>query len=227
MFSISCPLLKPILVLEDDPNVQIRIEKLLYAFGYKKQDVLFAQSIAKAKQNTQENIVQLALVDLGLPDGNGIDFIKYLRQEQEQEQIPVMVISAWNTTEMIYQALTAGATGYVLKERDDLEIMFAIRSILTGGAIIDPSIAKEILNKLVGVEVIAKDQDTNKKSILSNRETEILKLIASGLSSKEISHQLVIAKYTVDVHIKNIYQKLEVNSRTKAIHVAQNIGLLS
>lgn len=225
MFNISCPLLKPILVLEDDPNVQIRIEKLLYAFGYKKQDVLFAQSIATAKQNAQENIVQLALVDLGLPDGNGIDFIKYLRQKKEKEDIPVMVISAWNTTEMIYQALTAGATGYVLKERDDLEIMFAIRSILTGGAIIDPSIAKEILNKFVGVDVVS--QDVSKKGILSNRETEILKLIASGLSSKEISHQLVIAKYTVDVHIKNIYQKLEVNSRTKAIHVAQNIGLLS
>ena len=225
MFNISCPLLKPILVLEDDPNVQIRIEKLLYAFGYKKQDVLFAQSIATAKKNAQENIVQLALVDLGLPDGNGIDFIKYLRQKKEKEYIPVMVISAWNTTEMIYQALTAGATGYVLKERDDLEIMFAIRSILTGGAIIDPSIAKEILNKFVGVDVVS--QDVSKKSILSNRETEILKLIASGLSSKEISHQLVIAKYTVDVHIKNIYQKLEVNSRTKAIHVAQNIGLLS
>ena len=225
MFNISCPLLKPILVLEDDPNVQIRIEKLLYAFGYKKQDVLFAQSIEKKKKNAQENIVQLALVDLGLPDGNGIDFIKYLRQKKEKEDIPVMVISAWNTTEMIYQALTAGATGYVLKERDDLEIMFAIRSILTGGAIIDPSIAKEILNKFVGVDVVS--QDVSKKSILSNRETEILKLIASGLSSKEISHQLVIAKYTVDVHIKNIYQKLEVNSRTKAIHVAQNIGLLS
>lgn len=224
MFNLGCPLAKPVLVLEDDPNVQIRIEKLLYAFGYLQKDILFAQSVITAKQYSQQHNVQLALVDLGLPDGNGIEFISYLRLEQHKTNIPVMVISAWNTTEMIYQALSAGATGYVLKERDDLEIMFALRSILTGGAIIDPSIAKEILNKFVGVET--HPNPLKNKTALSNRETEILKLIASGLSSKEISLQLAIAKYTVDVHIKNIYQKLEVNSRTKAINVAQNCGLL-
>lgn len=224
MFNLNCPLLRPVMVLEDDPNVQMRIEKLLQAFGYEQQDFLFAQSISVAKQYSQHVDVQLALVDLGLPDGNGIEFIDYLRLEQQKTDVPIMVISAWNTTEMIYQALSAGATGYVLKERDDLEIMFALRSILTGGAIIDPSIAKEILNKFVGTETPY--LDLKRRSVLSNRETEILKLIASGASSKEISAQLAIAKYTVDVHIKNIYQKLEVNSRTKAIHVAQNIGLL-
>ena len=86
------------------------------------------------------------MVDLNLPDGNGIEFISTLNKYDPT--IPILVISAWSTEDAIFNALSSGATGYVLKERDDLEITFSIRSILRGGAPIDPFIAQKILKQL-------------------------------------------------------------------------------
>ena len=139
----------------------------------------------------------------------------------------IAVLSAWNTLDVIYKALNVGATGYVLKETDDFELMFAIRTMLKGGAIIDPNIAKKILSKfkksLIDLPVSHEQVHTS----LSQRETEILTCVSNGLSSREIGLELNISKYTVDAHIKKIYQKLEVNSRTKAIYAGKQIGLIS
>ena len=162
-----------------------------------------------------------------MPDGNGIEFISYVREEKNSE-IPIMVVSAWNSAEMIFKALSAGATGYVLKERDDFELIFAIRSLLRGGVIIDPFIANQILKNVHAEAETKQDatQNTHLETNLSARELEILNLVAAGNSSREISEQLNISKFTVDCHIKNIYHKLSVNSRTKAINMAKSIGLI-
>lgn len=215
--------------MEDDPLVQDRIYKILEKFGYEKVDITFVQTIKGAVEYYSYLDFKLILVDLGLPDGNGIDFIKYIRDDQEHCEIPIMVISAWNSAEVILKALSAGATGYVLKERDDFELIFAIRSLLRGGVIIDPFIANQILKNVHAevAETEKKVQCTQLESNLSVRELEILKLVAVGYSSKEISEQLTISKFTVDCHIKNTYHKLSVNSRTKAINTAKKIGLIS
>lgn len=227
MLNLTFPLLKPILILEDDPSAQMRIHNILKTFGYLDDDLFFSQTVDGAKQIYQQNFIGFFLVDLNLPDGCGIEFIQSLRREHE-ENVPVMVLSAWNSTEMIYKALTVGAGGYVLKERDDVELMFAIRTMLKGEAIIDPGIAKEILKKLHAAQVqAAASADANLQAKLSSRELEILNFIANGFTSREISEKIHISRFTVDVHIKKIYQKLEVNSRTKAVHLAKQIGLLS
>ncbi|WP_374572923.1 LuxR C-terminal-related transcriptional regulator [Acinetobacter sp.] len=220
-------MLKPILILEDDPSAQARIHSILKTFGYLDDDLFFSQTIEKAKQIHEQNTIGLFWVDLNLPDGCGIEFIQSLRQRHEQN-VPVMVLSAWNSIETIYKALTVGARGYVLKERDDVEVMFAIRTMLKGEAIIDPGIAKEILKKLHLMQRRAEvSADANLQANLSSRELEILNFIANGFSSREISEKIHISRFTVDVHIKKVYQKLQVNSRTKAVHLAKQIGLLS
>ncbi|MFV5507920.1 response regulator [Acinetobacter sp. 197] len=226
MFNFSTPLLKPILVLEDDPTHQLRISKVLQTFGYKEKDIFYSQTIDFAVNICSKNSIQFMLVDLNLPDGNGIDFIMHIRAKSTNT-VPIMVLSEWNTLDVIYKALNVGATGYVLKETDDFELMFAIRTMLKGGAIIDPHIAKKILSKfkksLGDFPMSHEHVHTN----LSQREIEILTCISNGSSSYEIGLELNISKYTVDVHIKKIYQKLEVNSRTKAIYAAKQIGLIN
>ncbi|RKG55289.1 DNA-binding response regulator [Acinetobacter cumulans] len=219
------PLLKPVLVLEDDPTHQFRIYKILETFGYEKQDILFSQTIDFAKNICLSNSIKFMLVDLNLPDGNGIDFIKSIRGKIASS-VPIMVLSSWNTFEVIYKALRVGASGYVLKEKDDFELMFSIRTMLKGGAIIDPVIAKKILNHLTQSLVPELEHDEHHEINLSAREKEILDCVATGLSNREIGVELNISKYTVDVHVRNIYQKLAVNSRTKAIHAAKQIGLI-
>jgi RNA polymerase sigma factor (sigma-70 family) len=169
----------------------------------------------------------LALVDLGLPDGNGIEFIEKLRERDATALI--LVISAWSTQSSLFSAIKAGATGYVLKERDDSEVLLAIRSILRGGAPIDPFIAREIL-----AQIAVRDETQNKceeelpsdMEALTNREKEILDLVAQGLSNREISEQLFVSRYTVESHIKHIYRKLSVSKRTKAVSAARTLGII-
>ncbi|WP_333833741.1 DNA-binding response regulator [Acinetobacter schindleri] len=226
MFDFSTPLLKPMLVLEDDPVQQLRVFKILQAFGYEEKDIFYSQSIDFAVDICCKNPIKFMLVDLNLPDGSGIDFIMNICANGENTA-PIMVLSAWNTLDVIYKALNVGATGYILKETDDFELMFAIRTMLKGGAIIDPHIAKKILSKFEKslIDIPAKPEKIHVN--LSQREMEILTCVSNGLSSREIGLELNISKHTVDAHIKNIYQKLEVNSRTKAIYVGKQSGLIS
>ena len=170
------------------------------------------------------------MVDLNLPDGNGIEFISTLNKYDPT--IPILVISAWSTEDAIFNALSSGATGYVLKERDDLEITFSIRSILRGGAPIDPFIAQKILKQLQFNENnITSTVEKNALALenegrLSKRELEILELVSQGLSNKEIANHLNLSRYTVESHIKHIYRKLAVRNRSKAVDTARNLGLL-
>ena len=216
----------PVIVVEDDPLIQNRLHEIVHNIGYTTDKLLFAQNLAQAKKLLQTNSASLALVDLGLPDGSGIDFIKILKKYDPT--ISILVISAWSTEDAIMEALSAGATGYVLKERDDFEIMLSIRSVLRGGAPIDPFIANKILKQLINdqEEHPKKNGASNENSILSKREYEILVLVAQGLSNKEIANQLNLSRYTVESHIKHIYRKLEVCTRTKAVGAARSLGIL-
>jgi DNA-binding NarL/FixJ family response regulator len=225
MFFEGCQLLKPILIVEDDPHMQKRIGRLLLQFGYQQADLLFSQSIASAKDYLQRYPIQCSMVDLGLPDGNGIDLMNYIHARSFPNVLPMMVLSSWQHREIIYRAMSTGALGYILKERDDFEIMFAIRSMLKGEMMLDPVIAKDMLSQL---QLSSNTPRTESTVItkLSARELQILNLVAQGFRSKDIAAQIFISKHTVDVHIKKLYQKLDVHSRTQAVHFAQQVGLI-
>lgn len=216
----------PVILLEDEPLIQSRITDILLSIGYKKDNLLYAQSLAQANVLLDSYSASLALVDLGLPDGNGVEFIQTLKAYDPS--IMILVISAWSTEDAILNALSAGATGYVLKERDDIEITLSIKSVLRGGAPIDPFIAQKILKQL---QLNQSNQQQAKaeaaeKNPFTKREYEILVLVAQGLSNKEIAAQLYLSRYTVESHIKHIYRKLAVCNRTKAIDTARSLGLL-
>lgn len=217
----------PVLIVEDEGLIQERLRNILAELGYDNDGLIFAKNLKEAFLHIEQQHISLALVDLGLPDGNGIELIEKLRAQDSSALI--LVISAWSTQESLFSAIKAGATGYVLKERDDAEVLLSIRSILRGGAPIDPFIAQEIL-KQISASVItgAKDGKSldSDVALLTNRETEILDLVAQGMSNKEIAEQLFVSKYTVESHIKHIYRKLSVTKRTKAVSTARSLGIL-
>ncbi|WP_139852456.1 response regulator [Acinetobacter pullicarnis] len=216
----------PVLVVEDEPLMQNRLKEILETIGYQAENILFAQDIKQAKELLNQHSASFALVDLGLPDGNGNEFIQHLKEYDDS--IAILVISAWSTEDAIFAALKSGATGYVLKERDDLEVMMSIRSVLRGGAPIDPFIAQKILKHLDLEEKKTGQPATNDSinKILTPREHEILVLVSTGLSNKEIADQTLLSRYTVESHIKHIYRKLSVCTRTKAVDTARSLGLL-
>ncbi len=212
----------PVLLVEDEPLIHRRLKSLLMELGYTKDALISATSLKEARACLARQPFALILVDLGLPDGSGIDLINEIHVADAS--LPVLVISAWCTEDAILAALRAGATGYVLKERDDMEVALSIRSVLRGGAPIDPFVARRIIDELrPKPEQPAAHQQIE---TLSPRESEILGLVAQGLGNREIAEQLNLSRYTVECHIKHIYRKLAVSSRTRAIHTARSRGLL-
>jgi DNA-binding NarL/FixJ family response regulator len=219
----------PLLIVEDDPAMQVRLRGIFATLGYRDDALWFAQTLAEADLYLARQAFAMVLVDCGLPDGNGIDLIR--RLHRTEAALPVLVISAWRSPHTILSALQAGAVGYLLKERDEIELTLSIRSALRGGAPIDPFIAKHIL-ALAGsaTSLLRGSGDATQHAIpaapLSRREIEVLGLVGKGLTNREISGLLSLSRLTVECHIKNIYKKLAVNSRTQAVFEARTHGLL-
>ena len=225
--SSELPLPTPVLVVEDEPLIQQRLARILAQLGYQPDMLCFASTLAAARQLAAQRHYALALVDLGLPDGNGTALIAALRAQDAT--MGILVISAWSTEEAILQALRAGATGYLLKERDDLEVMLSIRSVLRGGAPIDPFIARCVMiefQQQPASPAVAPMAAASEDDALSPREIDILQQVANGLSHRETAERLHISRHTVEAHIRNIYRKLSVNSRLRAITEARARGLM-
>lgn len=239
----------PVLVVEDEPLLQQRLKSILLQLGYTPDALLLASSMSDARACLANQPVTLALVDLMLPDGSGLDLIAQMRTDSPE--MGILVVSAWSSEESILAALRAGATGYVLKERDDIEVSMSIRSVLRGGAPIDPFIARRILQLLpLGNDAAAsipagsqpphssyavsepplnppaKTPSTEPGETLSDREGQILCLVADGLTNREIAERLFLSRYTVESHIKRIYRKLAVSSRTMAVRAGRARGVI-
>jgi DNA-binding NarL/FixJ family response regulator len=227
----------PLLIVEDEPLAQLRLRVVLASLGYTADALTFADSIASADALLNELPFAMVLVDVGLPDGNGVDLIR--RIHARDPALPILVISTWNTERVIVDALQAGATGYVLKEREDDEISISIRSALRGGAPIDPFVAKRILELIAGTRMGLAPPATVTSTaaassagaaapadLLSPRENEILELVSRGLTNREIAGVLSLSKFTVECHIRNVYKKLAVRSRTQAVFEARALGFI-
>jgi DNA-binding NarL/FixJ family response regulator len=213
--------LAPALVVEDDPALQARLQRLLQALSPEAPAAVVAGSLAAARDAAARHAFALALVDIGLPDGSGVTLIAEL--QASHPATTCVVVSAWGQEDIALQALRAGAIGYLLKERDDAELLHALHSIQRGGAPIDPSIAGRILRTLALDTAPASPPPP---SPLSEREHQILTLVARGYSNREIAELTTLSRFTIEDYTKSIYRKLAVGSRTAAVFEAQSKGLL-
>lgn len=166
----------------------------------------------------------ILLTDLDLPDGNGVNLIRQLQKPNFSTKLAI-VITIFGDEGHVINALKAGASGYLLKDDNFIEINNAISQMLAGGSPISPSIARYLLSELSlntsGAQELIDDQ-----KVLSNREHEILMLVSKGYTSKEIGVMLELSFHTVNAHVKNIYKKLSVNNKTEAIYEATKKGIL-
>jgi DNA-binding NarL/FixJ family response regulator len=213
-----------ILVVEDDPAFR---RTCAAAIGRDASlNVVASCSCARqAMVAISSASIDVALVDLGLPDGCGIDVIKAIRRRQPR--CDVMAIGAFHDEAVVLRAIEAGASGYLLKDSAPSDIVASIRSVRAGGAPINPAIARMLLDHIRLFD--AARRATGRPAAppaLSEREIEILRVMAKGLTLAEISRLFEISVNTVKTHVKRIYHKLAVNSRTEAIFEAQAMGLL-
>lgn len=177
-----------------------------------------AENGIKATQIDQELCPDVILMDLVMPEMDGIACIKQIKKQRPEARI--LVLTNFAGEEMIFPAIKAGAMGYHLKDSSPEVLIEAIRQVNQGVASLHPSIAKKVLE-----EFHHSDKQQLSEEPLTQRELEVLRLIAQGRENKEIAEQLVISEATVRTHVSNILGKLHLASRTQAALYALREGL--
>jgi DNA-binding NarL/FixJ family response regulator len=166
----------------------------------------------------------IVLVDLGLPDISGIDVIRKLKALDAE--CNVLVVTTFGDEKTVTSALEAGADGYLLKGTALEELRRDIRFLQSGGSPLSPMVARKLLNKLQSNATGAKPEAVTGDTTLTRREQDILEMIAKGFSYTETSKICGIAAATVHSHLKSIYRKLEVHSKTEAVYEARRRSLI-
>ena len=159
------------------------------------------------------------LMDLVMPGVNGVDAIRQIKANDSGARI--LVMTSFGTDDKVFPALKAGALGYLLKDSNPQELIEAIRQVQQGESWLHPAVARKVLNELMHTTEPANSQP------LTEREVEVLKLVAHGLSNRDIANQLVISEPTVRTHVSSLLAKLHLASRTQAALYALREGLTS
>ena len=226
------PPLQHVLVVDDEPALRRRLLGVVaqVAPGASCSE---AGNLVQAREHLGRRRFDLVLLDVGLPDGSGLELLPWLATHAPDSE--AVVISSLGDDATVLHAIQGGAVGYLLKNGSDMELGLSLASMQRGGAPIDPVIARRILHlmasgtpvspeKVTVVNIAA--ETTATKAALSERELDVLKLVAQGHTNREIAQGLGLSVHTIECHAKNIYRKLAVRSRGAAVYSARSQGLL-
>ncbi len=215
----------PALIVDADPADQRRLRRVLQSRDGPGARVTTVADIAAAREQLESGGYSLVLLDIGPFGARGIELIGWI--QTQYPDVVCVVVSGWGRKERVTAALRAGAAGYLLKERGDAELGQALQSVRAGGVPLDPAIARCIVDELkADCAAPAHPVAGGATSQLSEREAEILNLVSRGCSNREIAEMTSLSRFTVESHIKKVYRKLAVGSRTAAVFEAKAMGLL-
>jgi len=191
-----------------------------------------AGSCSEARLALRDGAPDVLVADLGLPDGSGIDIIREAREFYPEME--AMVLTVFEDEESVVSALEAGATGYLLKDQAFDELCSAIHALMRGESAISSKVARFLLKRFntpAPSQPDSKRKKARKQAAaaeeLTSREGEVLNLIAKGYSYNEIAESLTLSTNTIRAHIRNIYRKLAVKSRSEAVFEAAHLGLIN
>ncbi len=151
--------------------------------------------------------VDVVLMDIDLPGKSGIEVTRYLKQKCPE--IDFIMLTVQSDDDSIFESLCVGASGYLLKDTNPADLLIHIKEVFDGGSPMSSQVARRIISSFRIIE-----------NPLSERETEVLKLLSQGMNYKEVAHAIFLSPHTIKTHIKNIYSKLHVNNRAEAIYKA-------
>ncbi|MDA8424078.1 MAG: response regulator transcription factor [Nitrospiraceae bacterium] len=205
-----------LVIIEDDPllleNLTLLLngeEGLSVAGSFRS-----AEDALKGLKNAKPEVM---LTDLGLPGMSGVELIK--KAKEEMPSLEIMAHTVFEDREMVFSAIKAGASGYILKGSSPREVIESIHALYKGGAPMSPKIARKIIHEF-------QDDALSEQYLLTQREKEVVKRVEEGLTYKEIGERLSISTHTVHTHIKNIYEKLQAKDRNDAIIKARQRGII-
>jgi len=197
-------------IIEDNKVIRDNVSKFISFHEEFEITMVHAsiESFFRALDVDPRLTTDIILLDIGLPGMSGLDALPYIFERMPR--VNVVMLTTYEEEDIILKALCSGACSYISKKASLPEIVDALRIVVNGGSYISPSVAREIVNHLMGGRV-------SKASILSERQKEILEMLVDGKSYATISAQLFISVETVRSHIKKMYKVLHVNNKTEAI----------
>jgi DNA-binding NarL/FixJ family response regulator len=208
-----------VFLVEDDPEFARRL-----AGAIESQPDLELLGVATTASDALEALERVAadvyLVDLGLPDADGTVVIAAAHHRRPEAD--VVVVTVFGDDPHVVRSIETGATGYLLKDVAPEELVASLRELRRGGSPISPLIARRLLQRLRARPA----SDPEPPRPLSPRETEVLQLVAKGFSFGEVARLLGTSEQTIPSHVKNIYRKLAVHSRSEAVYEASRLGII-
>jgi len=209
----------PVWVVEDSALFRETLGELLQKSARLRCSRVFADGeSALAALREGKELPRVILMDLGLPGMSGIECTRAIRKRSPA--IPIIMLTVHQSNDRIFQAICAGASGYLLKSETSEEILRGVEIALDGGGAIDAQIARRVL------EMFSKMVTPQADYGLSEREREILELLVAGHTKSQIANRLNLSPHTIDGHVRNIYTKLHVNNRSGAVAKALKEHLL-
>jgi DNA-binding NarL/FixJ family response regulator len=205
-------------VVEDNDEFRKELARLLDASKIFHCEHCYASCEPALDLLRKGALPDLILMDIGLPGMDGIEGIR--RAKEISPSVKIVMLTVFEDTDSIMQAIAAGASGYLLKSAHTGEAIESLTSILNGGAPMSPQVARKMLEAFAEISAPTADYS------LTPREREILKFLVDGLTKKEIADKLYLSFHTIDNHLRNIYTKLRVQSRSSAVSKALKERLL-
>jgi DNA-binding NarL/FixJ family response regulator len=203
-------------ILDDDKDVRDGLSWMIdHSDGFKCAGSY--GTCEQALENIEESPPDVMLVDIGLPDQSGIEFVRDAKRYYPD--IRFLMLTVYSDDESIFQSLRAGAVGYLLKKTPPTKLLDAVRDAYQGGAPISSEIARKVLHYFQ-----EQHGSGDVTESLSSREVEVLRCLIEGLSYKAIADKLFLSVHTVRFHLHNIYAKLHVTSRAEAVAKAMKSG---
>jgi len=167
----------------------------------------------------------VVLMDIRMPDVDGIEATRRLT-ETDQDGPAVLVLTTFDDDENVFESLRAGAAGFLLKDAEPETLLGAIRSVAAGEALVDPSVTRRLIDRWVDLEDANPALRDASTMGLTDRETEVLVLLARGLSNRDIAERLFLSQATIKTHVSSLLGKLGVQSRVQAVILAYEYGLV-
>jgi DNA-binding NarL/FixJ family response regulator len=215
-----------VVLLEDDDDTRTYFAACVSAHPMLRLEASFAR-LGDARRWFAERSAHVLLTDLSLPDGHGLTLIREIALRHPQCEI--LVVSVFGDEDSVLACVAAGAVGYIHKDSRPADVAQAIIDVKQGASPISPMIARKLLERLreAAVAPAAAAPPLPPSTVaLTARESEVLELVARGYAYAEIAHLHEVSMHTVQSHIKNLYAKLAVHSRSEAVFEASRMGLL-
>ena len=208
-------------IVEDHPSAQRWLTEAVEA-AYPGVSVATADTVESAHRLLDRGGPDIALVDLNLPDGSGIEIIA--RISRDFPQAVTVVATIYDDDDHLFPALRAGAKGYILKEQRKEEISALLQGIARGSPPLSPAISQRMIEYFSGLE---REKEEAVDNPLSEREQQVLALIAHGLNLHTVAEQLGVTRNTIATQVKSIYSKLNISTRAEAAIAATRLGLVT